>query len=48
MQLSALLCWTRLTFQVDEEGAVAQQDIGIQVAGQFAGQVDSRCHHQLS
>ena len=36
-----------LTLQVDEEGAVAQQCLWWQVAGQLTGQGDPRCHHQL-
>lgn len=43
-----VLVWTLLTLQVDEEGAVAQQGVRGQVAGQRAGQVDPCYHHQLS
>lgn len=37
-----------LTFQVDEEGSVAQQGILGQVTRKLAGQVDPGHHHQLS
>lgn len=38
----------RLTFQVDEEGSMAQQCIWGQVTWKLAGQVDPGSHHQLS
>lgn len=38
----------RLTFQVDEEGSMAQQSIWGQVTRKLAGQVDPGSHHQLS
>lgn len=37
-----------LTLQVDEEGAMVQQSLWIQVSRHLCGQVDPSCHHQLS
>lgn len=37
-----------LTLQVDEEGAMVQQGLWVQVSRHLGGQADPGCHHQLN
>lgn len=46
--LSGSLGLKVLTLQVDEEGAMVQQSLRIQVSRHLCGQVDPSRHHQLS